>query len=125
MRLLAAGVLALHLVWILWVIFGTLVTRGRPWLTGFHIASIVWGIIAEVGPWSCPLTMWEQILESKAGMHSYTGDCLVHYLDRIVYPNLSVRLIVGCAVAVLVANLLIYVVRLVRALRAWRSRRLA
>ncbi|MGB6902767.1 MAG: DUF2784 domain-containing protein [Acidobacteriaceae bacterium] len=118
MRWLAALVLAFHLAWILWVIFGAVWTRGRPWLTGLHIASIVWGIIAEVGPWSCPLTMLEQRLESGAGMHSYTGDFLVHYLDRIVYPNISVGVIIGCAIAVCAANLLIYVWRLLQALRA-------
>lgn len=118
MRLLAALVLAIHLVWILWVIFGAVWTRGRPWLTALHIASIVWGIIAEVGPWSCPLTTLEQRLESAGGGHTYTGDFLVHYLDRIVYPRLSVRVVVSCAVAVCAANLLIYVARMVRALRA-------
>ena len=122
MRLLAALVLAFHLAWILWVIFGAVWTRGRPWLTALHIASIVWGIIAEVGPWSCPLTTLEQRLESTAGMHSYTGDCLVHYLDAIVYPHLSVRIIVGCAIAVCGANLLVYLMRLVRALRARAAR---
>lgn len=117
MRLLAALVLAIHLAWILWVIFGTVWTRGRPWLTAFHVASIVWGIIAEVGPWSCPLTLLEERLESAGGLHTYTGDCLVHYLEAIVYPNLSVRLIVGCAIAVCGANLLIYLSRTVRTLR--------
>ncbi len=117
MKLLAALVLAFHLAWIVWVIFGTLVTRGRPWLTGLHIASIVWGIIAEVGPWSCPLTTLEQRFESAAGMHSYTGDFFVHYLDAIVYPRISVSVIIGCAVAVCGANLLIYLVRLARFVR--------
>jgi Protein of Unknown function (DUF2784) len=122
MRWLAALVLAFHLAWILWVIFGALWTRGRPWLTALHLASIVWGIIAEVGPWSCPLTMLEQRLETAGGMPSYTGDCLVHYLDRIVYPQLSVQVIVGCAIAVCAGNLLIYLARMVRALRARAAR---
>jgi hypothetical protein len=117
MRLLAALVLAVHLAFILWVIFGALVTRGRPWLAGLHIASIVWGIIAEVGPWPCPLTMLEQRFEPAGGMPSYTGDCLVHYLDAIVYPHVPVGLLIGCAGAVCGANLLLYVFRLVRALR--------
>jgi hypothetical protein len=117
MRILAALVLAIHLAWILWVIFGALVTRGRPWLTVFHVTSLVWGIIVEVGPWPCPVTLAEQWLETRAGMGSYTGSFLVHYLDAIVYPNASVALIIGCGVAVCGANLLIYLVRLVRALQ--------
>lgn len=117
MRVLAALVLAIHLAWILLVIFGALWTRGRPWLTGVHIAALVWGIIAEVGPWSCPLTTAEQLLLSKAGAPSYAGDCLVHYLDSIVYPNVPVSLIIGCAIAVCGANLLIYGWRLAQWVR--------
>ncbi len=121
MKLLAALVLAIHLIWILWVMFGTIWTRGRPWLTGFHIGCLVWGILAEVGPWSCPLTTAEQILESKAGLQSYTGDCLVHYLDAIVYPHIPVSAIIWCGVAVCGLNLLIYLMRLLRALRRGRQ----
>ena len=122
MQGLAALVLAIHLVWILWVIFGALWTRGRPWLTALHLASIIWGIIAEVGPWSCPLTILEEHFETAAGLHSWTGDFLVHYLDAIVYPSISVRVIIGCAIAVCGANLLLYLWRMVRALRTRRQR---
>lgn len=118
MQWLAALVLAFHLVWILWVILGAVWTHGRPWLTAFHIASLVWGMIAEAGPWPCPLTLLEEHFESAGGLPSYTGDCLVHYLDATVYPNISVRVLIACAIAVCGANLLIYTRRMVRALRS-------
>ena len=121
MQVLASLVLAIHLSWILFVIFGAFWTRGRPWLTGFHLASLVWGIIVEVGPWPCPVTLLEQWLETRAGLPSYRGSFLVHYLDKIVYPDLSVALIISCGVAVCCINLLIYGVRLVRALQRRRA----
>lgn len=121
MKLLAALVLAIHLTWIVWVIIGAVWTRGRPWLTGFHLASLVWGILAEVGPWPCPLTLLEQHFEAAGSLRSYTGSFLVHYLEAIVYPSVPVGLIIGCAVAVCGVNLLIYLARLVRVLRGGRS----
>ena len=63
-------VLVVHLAWILWVIFGALWTSGRRGLTAFHIASLVWGIIVEVGPWPCPLTMAEDFFQQRAGVES-------------------------------------------------------
>jgi len=120
MRALAALVLAIHLTWIVWVIVGAFFTRGRPWLTGFHLASLVWGIVVDTGPWPCPLTLLEQWLETRAGMPSYSGSFLVHYLDAIVYPNVPVSLIVGFAIAVCGANLLVYAFRLARFLRGRR-----
>ena len=57
---LAVVALALHLLWIVWVIFGCLVTRNRPLLRWFHILSLLYGILIEIGPWPCPLTIAEQ-----------------------------------------------------------------
>ena len=119
MRWLAALVLALHLAWILWVIVGAFFTRGRPGWTAFHLASLVWGIVVEVGPWPCPVTLLEQWLEWRAGEPSYTGSFLVHYLDAIVYPHIPVWLIIACGVAVCCLNLLVYLLRLT----AWMRRR--
>src|SRR3974377_1152096 len=79
---MGALILAFHLAWILWVIFGALVTRGRPVLSGIHIASLVWGVIVEASPLPCPLTSVEQ------HFHSYEGGFIAHYLDSIVYPDL-------------------------------------
>jgi Protein of Unknown function (DUF2784) len=121
MKLLAALVLAIHLAWILWVITGALFTRGRPWLAGVHLASLVWGIIVEAGPWPCPLTLAEQALEARAGIQPYSGGFLVHSLDAIVYPDLPAGLVIGFGIAVCCGNLLIYLFRFARALRRRRS----
>src|SRR5580700_5050653 len=81
--------LATHLTWILFVIAGAFFTRGRPRLTTLHIASLLWGMAVESGPWPCPLTLAENFFEARAGVRPYSGGFLLHYLDRIVYPNLS------------------------------------
>ena len=88
MRFLATLVLTIHLAWILWVIFGALWTRGRPLLTAFHLASLIWGIVVELAPVDCPLTLAEQFFEAKAGINTYHGSFLVSHLDRLVYPDL-------------------------------------
>lgn len=119
MQASAEAVLLLHLGWILWVIFGALWTRGRPFLTGFHIASIVWGILVELSPWPCPLTLLEQYFEVKAGATPYTGSFLLHYLDLLVYPHVNELLLTWAGVAICGANLFIYA----RRLHSWRSQR--
>jgi hypothetical protein len=108
----ASCILALHLVWILWVIFGAIWTRGRRWLTGFHLASLVWGIVVEIGPWPCPLTLAEDYFQGQAtGGHS-RGGFLAHFLASVVYPDLSVPLLTAAGVAVCCLNLGIYLFRL-------------
>ncbi|HUK24509.1 MAG TPA: DUF2784 domain-containing protein [Terriglobales bacterium] len=105
---LASAVLVLHLLFILWVIFGALLAYRRPWLRWLHIASLVWGILTEVTPAPCPLTLLELWLEGRAGLQPYQGGFLLHYLDATVYPNVSPTVLVIAGVAVCAANLGIY-----------------
>lgn len=118
---LAGLVLFFHLVWIAWVLFGWLITRHRPILAWIHIASLIWGVCVEAGPWPCPLTLLEQWLETGAGSGSYQGGFIVHYLDAIVYPDVSPELPAWIGSGVCIAILAIYVVRFRRDRRARRA----
>jgi hypothetical protein len=104
---LAVAVLVLHGLFILWVVFGALVAWSRPVLRWLHIVSVVWGILTQLFPWPCPLTLLENWLEAKAGISPYQGGFLLHYLDKLIYPDISpVALTIGGVVCVL--NLAIY-----------------
>ncbi len=112
--ILAVLVLALHLGWILWVMLGWLGTRGRPALRWLHIGSLVYGIGIEVFLWPCPLTYAEQWLEQRAGRQAYRESFLVHYIEGLIYPDVSPRVLLWGAVGFCVAVLGIYVVRFFR-----------
>ncbi len=105
---LATVVLFLHGLFIFWVIFGTLLVRWRPILRWFHIASLVWGVLTELLPWPCPLTLLENWLEARAGLEPYNGGFLLHYLDRLVYPDVSPTVLTVAGVFVCVLNLAFY-----------------
>lgn len=105
---LAVGVLALHLLWIAWVIFGWLVTRKSAGLRWAHSVSLVYSIVVEIGPWPCPLTLAEQNLEARAGMTPYRQPFLVHYLEAVIYPDIPEVLLIVCAVAVCGFNLYLH-----------------
>jgi hypothetical protein len=104
---LAVVVLFLHGLFILWVVFGALVTRGRPILRWLHIASLGWGIATEL-LLPCPLTWLENWLEQKAGIEPYRGGFLLHYLDRLVYPDISPAIVTVAGVIVCILNLAFY-----------------
>jgi len=105
---LATAVLFLHALFIFWVVFGAWLTRSRPLLRWLHIASLLWGILTEVLPWPCPLTLLENWLEGSAGIEPYQGGFLLHYLDKLVYPDISANVLTITAVIVCVANLTFY-----------------
>ena len=64
---LADVILGLHLLFILWIVFGAAFTRRRPVLQWLHLGSLVWGILIEILPWTCPLTWAEKLAGGTGG----------------------------------------------------------
>ncbi len=112
---LACAVMAVHAFFILWVIFRAAVTGRHRLLRLLHIASVLWGVWIEAGPWPCPLNWAENWLELRAGVGSYQGSFLLHYLDRIVYPHIPPLWLTEAAVVVFIFNLSVYARRYYRA----------
>lgn len=112
MLLLAVLILSVHFAWLVLVIFGALWTRRRPAWSALHILALLWGIVVEVSPWPCPLTVAEEYFESRVGRPSYQGSFVLHYLDAIVYPNLPAWVVTSAGVVVCALNLGIYCWRL-------------
>ena len=113
---LATAVLFLHALSIVWVVFGAVVTRSRPLLRWLHIISLIWGMLTELMPWPCPLTLLENRLEQNASVLPYQGGCLLHYLDKLVYPNISTAALTVAGVLICAFSLGIY------GRQAWRVR---
>jgi hypothetical protein len=105
---LAAATLVLHFLWILWVVFGALLTRGSRVPAWIHVGSVLYGVVIEAGPWPCPLTLLEQHLLVKAGRTSYEGSFLVHYLEQLVYPDVRAEWLLWGAGVVCAVNLAVY-----------------
>jgi hypothetical protein len=108
---LSCAVVAVHALFILWIIFGAALTRGRPLLRNLHIASIFWGVLIEVAPWPCPLTYLENWLEVRAGRTGYHNGFMLHYLDKLVYPDVPPDLLTVASILVCAINLTIYILR--------------
>jgi hypothetical protein len=112
---LATAVLFLHALFVAWVVVGALLTRSRPILRWLHIVSLIWGILTELTPSPCPLTLLENWLEQKAGVEPYQGGFLLHYMDKLVYPDISAKVLTVTGVIVCAFNLVLY------GRRAWRT----
>lgn len=106
--------LIVHVLFILWVICGALLTRGRPFYAALHITSFAWALLIEIAPWNCPLTLAENWFETRAGIVPYHGGFVLHYLDALVYPTVSPVLLTAAAAVVVAVNVAIYA-------RRWRA----
>lgn len=86
-RLLADGVLVLHLLFILFVVLGGLLVLRFPRLAFLHVPAAIWGAFIELAGSACPLTSVENSLRLKAGESGYSEGFIEHYLMPVIYPQ--------------------------------------
>ncbi|MGC8792050.1 MAG: DUF2784 domain-containing protein [Bryobacteraceae bacterium] len=113
---LAALTFVVHLLFIAWVALGGVFVEPNRLAARLHLASLAWGLLIQLGPWPCPLTLAEQYFLGRAGRTPYRTGFLLHYLDKLVYPDLPGQWLTGLTVTVCAANLWLHA-------RTWRKRR--
>jgi len=121
--LLADGVLLLHLAFVLFVIFGGLLSLCSPRWALVHVPIFVWGAMVNLMHWVCPLTPWENELRALAGEEGYAGGFIAHYVGSVVYPQIpSEQLGLLLGLAALIWNLLVYALVIALRYRRFRAR---
>jgi hypothetical protein len=109
-QLLADGVVVLHLLFILFVVLGGILTLVWPKVIWVHIPCVLWAIIIELTGKICPLTPLENELRSRAGQGMYSGDFVMHYLEPMIYlEGLSRQFQVILGVLAALVNIAVYV----------------
>jgi hypothetical protein len=90
-RLLADVVLILHGLFIVFAVFGGMLTyRKGQWkkpLLILHLACAAWAATVVIMGWTCPLTPLEQQLRSAAGQQGFSTSFIEHYLLAMIYPD--------------------------------------
>lgn len=107
---LADLVVVIHLLFILFVIFGGLLSLGWIKYAWLHLVALCWGIAIELSGWICPLTPLENWLREKSiDSEIYQTGFVEHYLIPVIYPqDLTRKTQWVLALTVIAINLLIY-----------------
>ena len=108
-ELFANLTLIIHLVFILFVIFGGLLFFIYSKIIYFHFPALLWGIYVEFTNSICPLTYLENWFLYQSGLTSYTNDFINNYLFLIIYPEAittNVQTFIG--IILIIINVLIY-----------------
>lgn len=94
-RILADIVVLIHLLWILFLIFGSFWgVRSKPVKT-FHISGLAFACIIQIFDWYCPLTYLEIWLRAQQDpSQTYRGSFIITYVEKIVYIELPPALII-------------------------------
>jgi hypothetical protein len=84
---LADVVVALHFLFVVFVVGGGLLVLRRPWLARVHLPVAAYGALIEFVGFICPLTPMEKWLRRLAGEGGYEGGFIAHYILPVLYPR--------------------------------------
>tara|TARA_B100001175_G_scaffold230206_1_gene196791 strand:- start:53 stop:421 length:369 start_codon:yes stop_codon:yes gene_type:complete len=102
-------ILIIHLIFILFVVFGALLFFASKKIIFIHIPAIIWGSYIELTNSICPLTYLENWLLQKANLKTYSEGFIQNYLVPIVYPvNLNTDIQIFLGITLIVINIVIY-----------------
>jgi hypothetical protein len=107
--ILADLVVALHFLFVVFVVLGGLLVLRWPKAAYVHVPAAIWGTAIEFAGWICPLTPLEQWLRRQAGDTGYSGGFIEHYILPLLYPSAltrNIQLLLGFLV--IGVNLAIY-----------------
>ncbi|KAK53281.1 DUF2784 domain-containing protein [Bordetella bronchiseptica] len=86
-RFLADLVLALHALFVAFVVLGGLLALRWPRLAWLHVPAALWGAGIMLAGAICPLTPLENHWRAQAGQQGYEDGFIAHYLLAAIYPE--------------------------------------
>ena len=106
---LANITLLVHLIFILFVIFGGFFFFLFSKIIYFHIPALIWGIYIEFTNSICPLTYLENWFLFKSDLTTYSNGFINNYILTVVYPkHLTADIQLYLAIALLIINIFVY-----------------
>lgn len=105
---LANLVLIVHLAFIVFAIFGGLLSLKWPRAWMLHVLALVWSFLVEFLMLACPLTRLENYFRTMAGQAGYETGLIDYLLSRIIYPGLPPESHIVLGVLLAIINIAIY-----------------
>ena len=108
-RALATLFAAVHVSYVLFVLFGGFLVRTYPALIWLHLGAVAWAAATMIGDLGCPVTTWEKDCLRRSGREPYPEGFLQHHLLRTRFdPGNTRRNHTVLGAAAILLNLAVY-----------------
>lgn len=108
-KVLADIVVLTHFLWIVFLVLGVFLGVRNRLIKILHISGLAFSFIIQIVGWYCPLThleFWLRIQHDPA--MTYTGSFIIHYVEKIIYVELSRSLIFILTIFLCIFNVWFY-----------------
>lgn len=133
-KVLADAIVIIHFAWILFMLLGFIFTLCGFFYRSFfdrwlfrtlHLCGIVYvGLLAALRQY-CPLTILEYTLRAKYNPElTYPGSFIVHYIEKLVYPDVDLLVILIPTVIIAVFTIAVFIIKpptRIRRIFKWRE----
>jgi hypothetical protein len=108
-KIFADITVVIHFLWILFLIFGVFLGIRSRGIKIIHITGVVFALVLQIFSWYCPLTYLEVWLRAQHDpAYTYTGSFIIHYVERLVYLEVSRTLLFALTACIGALNVWIY-----------------
>ena len=108
-KILADSVILIHFLWIVFLFLGGIWGIKNRAVMILHISGLIFAFVIQIFDWYCPLTHLEVWLRSRHDSSlTYTPSFIIHYVEQIVYIELSRYLIFVLTLVLCGLNLWLY-----------------
>ena len=116
-------VVAIHFLWILFLIFGALAGHYFKWIKWVHIGALGFSLLIQFLSWTCPLTYLETWLSAQHDPSmTYSGSFIAQYLEQLVYLQVSpMTILIGTIVVIIPSGWIYFGTDIIRYLKIHRN----
>lgn len=108
-KIVADSVVVVHFLWIVFLLFGVFWGIKNKAVKIFHISGFAFAFVIQIFGWYCPLTYLEVWLRSTHDSAlTYTGSFIIHYVEELVYIDVSRTLIFFLTLLICGLNVWLY-----------------
>lgn len=131
-RILGDILMVIHFAWIIFMLYGFVLTIRGFWTRSFwdrwvfrtvHLGGILFVASMPLLDRLCPLTEWEYQLRRQVNPDAeYTGSFIIDWLERLIYPDVPIEVVLVPTFVIAGFVLVMYVVRPPEKVRGWFGR---
>jgi hypothetical protein len=108
-KILADSIVVIHFLWIVFLFFGVFWGVRNEVVRIFHISGFAFAFVIQIFGWYCPLTYLEVWLRSRHdSVLTYSGSFIIHYVEELVYIEVSRTLIFFLTLLICGLNVWLY-----------------
>ena len=101
--------ITVHLLWILFLVFGFVFALKGSRIAYVHLGGLAFALVLNAMGWYCPLTYVENYFRALHDVHAiYSTSFMMKYMEKFVYPDIPENILRAGEIFLTALYILVY-----------------